>query len=407
MRPVGTRMEAILCTTTLCALVAMLALPAFAASGLPADTEQLFGVGTKADAMGDAFVALANDPTAVFWNPAGLSFLQATEVTAVTKTLPRVTQTTDIRPDPADFSGFNTLETDGTSTHVGATDATFVSISTPVGKQHGVIALSRSLAGYLDRDSILAVQFNANDPDMIAASTITMHDTLRVDYNALTYGWKPAGTWSAGIGIVQAVADASKSGMQADATLGDPTNPTLTPIPSASTTGRGYGCILGTLWNPAIKGAGQLTLGGSYMTKITLSDFNSSRFGDERPDRLLVGANYRQPVLGSENEVQWSLQLSRNGKANSGDGDPFVRNAVWNFYAGGEYDIHRAELNLPVRYGLFTNKSPNDSLYGNETWMTLGLGAGQTKAQWQAEFALQEGLRTGQSLMSLSGGYSF
>ena len=37
--------------------------------------------GARASGMGEAFVALADDATAVFWNPAGLAFQQGKEIT--------------------------------------------------------------------------------------------------------------------------------------------------------------------------------------------------------------------------------------------------------------------------------------------------------------------------------------
>ena len=38
------------------------------------------GVGSKACAMGEAFVALADDPSAIYWNPAGLSQIKSTQI---------------------------------------------------------------------------------------------------------------------------------------------------------------------------------------------------------------------------------------------------------------------------------------------------------------------------------------
>jgi long-subunit fatty acid transport protein len=38
------------------------------------------GVGARAVGLGEAFVAVANDPTAIFWNPAGLASMQRQEV---------------------------------------------------------------------------------------------------------------------------------------------------------------------------------------------------------------------------------------------------------------------------------------------------------------------------------------
>ena len=40
------------------------------------------GIGAKAGAMGDAFVALADDPSAIYWNPAGLTNAQTPQVQA-------------------------------------------------------------------------------------------------------------------------------------------------------------------------------------------------------------------------------------------------------------------------------------------------------------------------------------
>ena len=41
------------------------------------------GVGARAMGMGSAFVAIADDPTAVYWNPAGLATISKTQVTAM------------------------------------------------------------------------------------------------------------------------------------------------------------------------------------------------------------------------------------------------------------------------------------------------------------------------------------
>jgi long-subunit fatty acid transport protein len=38
------------------------------------------GVGARASALGESFVAVANDPTAIYWNPAGLASLQRQEI---------------------------------------------------------------------------------------------------------------------------------------------------------------------------------------------------------------------------------------------------------------------------------------------------------------------------------------
>jgi hypothetical protein len=50
--------------------------------GTSSGTFLRIGVGARAEAMGETFVAVANDPSAIFWNPAGLASLQRREVAA-------------------------------------------------------------------------------------------------------------------------------------------------------------------------------------------------------------------------------------------------------------------------------------------------------------------------------------
>src|SRR5439155_12033475 len=38
------------------------------------------GVGARATGIGESFVAVANDPSAIYWNPAGLASLQRSEL---------------------------------------------------------------------------------------------------------------------------------------------------------------------------------------------------------------------------------------------------------------------------------------------------------------------------------------
>jgi uncharacterized protein UPF0164 len=57
-----------------------------AASAAPGETGFAFlklGVGARAMALGSAYVALADDPTAIHWNPAGLAAIKGTQVTAM------------------------------------------------------------------------------------------------------------------------------------------------------------------------------------------------------------------------------------------------------------------------------------------------------------------------------------
>lgn len=64
-------------------LVLVLSFNCYAAgSGTTAASFLKIGVGARAAAMGDAFTALADDPTALYWNPAGLIKLKERQLSA-------------------------------------------------------------------------------------------------------------------------------------------------------------------------------------------------------------------------------------------------------------------------------------------------------------------------------------
>jgi len=49
-------------------------------AGTSSGTFLKIGVGARATGLGEAFVAVANDPTAIYWNPAGLASIQRQEI---------------------------------------------------------------------------------------------------------------------------------------------------------------------------------------------------------------------------------------------------------------------------------------------------------------------------------------
>jgi long-chain fatty acid transport protein len=83
--------------------IALVALMIFAFSPLAHGSGFLiYEHGAVAMAMAGAFVGLANDATAIFHNPAGIAFLEGTQVSAgVTLIFPNTTLALDNWPDPA------------------------------------------------------------------------------------------------------------------------------------------------------------------------------------------------------------------------------------------------------------------------------------------------------------------
>lgn len=78
-------MRPIVCAAALasCLLLSLLPGAAFAAAGSTGIASLKLGVGARAMGLGGAYVALADDPTATYWNAAGLAGLRNTEVTAM------------------------------------------------------------------------------------------------------------------------------------------------------------------------------------------------------------------------------------------------------------------------------------------------------------------------------------
>lgn len=76
-------------TSSFVIAVALWVLPALAPSGAQAAAGETgfaslkLGVGARPMGLGSAYVALADDPTATYWNVAGLASLRSTEVTAM------------------------------------------------------------------------------------------------------------------------------------------------------------------------------------------------------------------------------------------------------------------------------------------------------------------------------------
>jgi hypothetical protein len=89
MRPAGASRAACrsACIGLTCGWLALVPAPPASAQDLGSQREGTssgaflrIGVGARAAAMGETFVAVADDPSAIFWNPAGLASLQRREI---------------------------------------------------------------------------------------------------------------------------------------------------------------------------------------------------------------------------------------------------------------------------------------------------------------------------------------
>lgn len=407
----------ILVLSLLIVAVSFVMAPVYAAQ--PPDTFQVFGVGTRADAMGDAFVAVADDPSATFWNPAGLTLMPNRQFAVVGKTLPAVNQSASFANlNESEYASLDLFDTFGkTSSSSDGAEATFFAATMPLGTG-GVVGISHALTGYSNQRMGLSGTFDYT-PGLgeMTALDFRAHYVSRIDQTAITYGWRPSEMLRAGFGVVAARAEFDYNVTQSITYSNEDPEGELSEVLETSSSansldsdGTGYGVTLGTLWTPRISKSMDWTLGASYQSKMSFSDL-TSQFGDEMGDRLLVGASCKgEPVDGRQS--LWAFQFSRYGSSNSDNDGQAARSSVWDFYFGGQYGTSSqaaatAHRYYQARYGMFTNKSPNKNYYGSETWLTLGLGTGSGANAWQAEFAFQHALQSSLSLLSLSGDYRF
>lgn len=70
---------------------------------------QLNEHGARALAMGGAFTAVANDPSAVYWNGAGLSFVKGTNIVFGTSLIAPNSKFRGVTPDVTEYRGKNLL----------------------------------------------------------------------------------------------------------------------------------------------------------------------------------------------------------------------------------------------------------------------------------------------------------
>lgn len=379
----------------------------------PASTEDSFGVGARADAMGDAFVAIANDATATFWNPAGLTQIPGRQFTTVTKALPKMTENVKISSSVGDpvypyYQGSKYADSDATRSESDSLDMSFYSLNLPLdkgGNRLGMFGISHALVGYFDRPLVMDQKIKdalGHDAAGLYRALTEVRDRVQVEHTTLAYAWQPGGLARYGVGLVQATMAFSAGGSMSQF-YNDGTPTDIFDMPFAENSGKGYGFTTGALWNPKSK-TGTYTVGATYLSKINIKNVYSPVFGDQRPDRIMLGVSYTGTVNNAAKDgYTWSWQVSRSGSANRSDkGGLATRRAVFNMNLGGEYEMRRGKFNYPLRLGMFTNSSPNDVVYGDEKWLTFGFGAGRADKSWQSEVAIQRGIESKLSLVSMS-----
>jgi|GEM_PF-1825817 len=320
------------------------------------DLINTLGVGSRAIAMGDAYTAIADDPSATFWNPARLGEIPFLQVMVEGRNVLRISQVTG-EPLPDYWDPANREENGAMRLPMklsfGGFSKSIGDWEPNVGSRGGTVGVSYTLGGYFDYRS----RYNLPGEEIDGENSESLYQEDRLVQNHyLTAAWgknfifarnprqvtqagddgpveveRKGNIYKVGIGIgafgvmqtqrkrsATVVKKLGTNGVD-DYTIGNTIiDDTIVPgteliIPPLEASGTGYGFILGVtgeLWghrtsqgDEPLPEGGRLRLGATYRSKAEIgglitkmpddTDFDmGDEFGREIPARITVGAAY-------------------------------------------------------------------------------------------------------------------
>ncbi|NLI00356.1 MAG: hypothetical protein GX446_12800 [Chthonomonadales bacterium] len=364
------------------------------------DLLQTLGVGSRSVAMGNAYSAIADDPSATFWNPGRLGVLARRQMMLHFR--PGLETTSNVswyRPtlgDPETFS--QTLKR-----KAGGLQPTFASFVYPLTDQRsggaGTLGVSYTLGGYFNLDATRIRTVGAiTDPTTFAQTFDHDWQLMRNSYLTVAYGhqWSPlrnrVGTLGAGIAYYRVTADFQSEHQTKTTAWDDTLNQQVTSITDTQRIDRGNGdgvvagvyyqtgipsqpgledappgpdgkplSVSSTTWSFAACYRSGATLGGMGFGASTVSEI---------PDRLSLGVAYTsylptsEATSASRDRVVVATEVQRFSKANSPEQTDF-RKEVTNFHLGVEWIPAKPLIAVPkerryetpIRLGFRTNQS--------------------------------------------------
>ncbi len=358
------------------------------------DFLQTLGVGSRSVAMGNAYSAIADDPSATFWNPGRLGVLTRRQLMLHFR--PGLETTSDLRwsrlttADPETFS-------QSLDRRAGGLQPTFASFVYPLSSKWaggtGTIGVSYTLGGYFNLDATRRRTLGTvADPTTFSETLDHDWQLMRNSYLTVAYGhqWSPLankrGTLGVGVAYYRVTSD-SQSLHQTETTAWDDT--LQQQVTSKTDTqrvdrGHGDGFSLGVYYQTGVPPQAGLGTGDEKLTASTTTwsfaacyrskaDLKGMGFGEamasEVPDRLTLGVAYNsflpgQSATGERDRVVIAAEIQRFSGANSEDQTDF-RKAVTNFHFGAEWIPARPLIPIPrerryetpIRIGFRTNKT--------------------------------------------------
>lgn len=362
------------------------------------DFLQTLGVGSRSVAMGNAYSAIADDPSATFWNPGRLGVLQRRQLMV------------HFRPGLETRSGLNwsraslndpEVFSQSLTSKAGGMQPTFASfvypLSTNWGGGRGTVGVSYTLGGYFNLDASRRRTVGTT-ADLTTFAQTFDHDwqLMRNSYLTVAYGhqWSPLanrrGTLGAGLAYYRVTSD-FQSLHQTDTTAWDSTlNQQVTSKTDTQRVDRGHGegVVAGVYYQTGVPSQSGLGSGGPGEEQLTAStttwsfaacyrsasNLRGMGFGEsmasEVPDRLSLGVAYNSFLpetsssVGDRDRVVMAAEIQRFSGANSVEQTDF-RKAVTNLHVGVEWIPakplipipNERRYDTPIRLGFRTNES--------------------------------------------------
>ncbi|MBI3988787.1 MAG: hypothetical protein HY347_04135 [candidate division NC10 bacterium] len=345
------------------------------------------GSGARALGMGGAFIAIADDATASFWNPAGLTQLERPEVSVVGQYRSRRAEVDFLPPVFVEEHDTGTIDRFSLS---------FVSATLPV-KPLTKLAGRRVVAS-LHYGTLF--DFDVEFAGASAAGVFSDEQRGLVGGAGLSFGVELGPTFSIGFGGFYAFGDVEfKQILRFSDLFGIPE----TDITEITDEFSGVGFLAGALYRPSSK----LSFGLVVRSPIFLRDVIHSRFdvidpatdtvtfstGTERSDESFnypfsigVGAAYRPVEL-----LTFALDIVylNTGSLNLPTDFPPTPNAdIWQGRFGIEYLIQVGKIIIPVRTGAFYNPAPIKDVNDHQIpGYTVTAGAGIVFQDFQIDAA--------------------
>jgi len=341
----------------------------------------LMGSGARALGMGGAFIAIADDATASFWNPAGLTHLERPEVSVVGQYRSRRSEADIDIVAPSDGATLRDVE-HKTGT-VDRFSLNFVSATLPVRPLSELVGrrvvASLHYGVLFDFDVEFAGPFAAEENGIQSRGTSSRGQRGLVGGAGLSFGIELAPTFSIGLSGFYAFGDVKFKAVDDFVLLpqGIPEIDVLEITDQFS----GVGFIVGALYRPS----SGLSLGLVVRSPIFLRDVIHDRLdvidpsvgtvifstGTQRRDESFnypfsigVGVAYRPVEL-----LTFALDIVyvNTGSLNlPTDFPPTPNTDIWQGRFGIEYLVQAGKLLIPLRAGAFYNPPPVKDVNGGE-----------------------------------------